>query len=74
MPPRSTPPTEAPTANAATWARLKDLVADALELPPAKRQPFLAVECAHNPDQLRHAEGMLAAATAAADFLEWPAL
>lgn len=58
----------------ATWPRLKELVADALELAPAARDAFLARECQDAPALRNAALAMLAAAAAATEFLETPAI
>ncbi len=61
-------------AGSAHWQRLKDLVADALELPAADRAAFLFAQCREVPGLRTEAEAMLQAAVAAADFLERPVL
>lgn len=58
----------------AQWQRLKELVADALELPIEARTACVAAACAAAPELLASATAMLAAAAAAADFLETPAV
>ena len=66
------PPTD--PADRTPWHRLKELVADALDLPEADRSTFLGERCGALPELRAEAESMLAAAAAAADFLERPVL
>ncbi|MFO1052735.1 MAG: protein kinase [Planctomycetota bacterium] len=63
-----------PRSGRAAWARLKNVVADALELPAGERGDFLAVATADDAELLRAAQQMLAAADAADSFLLAPAL
>ncbi|MEZ5965853.1 MAG: protein kinase [Planctomycetota bacterium] len=55
------------------WQRLKEAVADALELPADRRAAFLDAACA-DASLRRRALAMVEAATRACDFLEEPAL
>ncbi|MBL8752734.1 MAG: serine/threonine protein kinase [Planctomycetes bacterium] len=71
-PPASPRPSPEPAA--ATWSRLKELVADALDLPADERPALLATRCQGWPQLLAQAEAMLTTAGAMADFLERPAL
>ncbi|MCU0864885.1 MAG: serine/threonine-protein kinase [Planctomycetes bacterium] len=66
------PPTE--PADRTPWHRLKEIVADALELPEGDRSTFLGERCGALPELRAEAEAMLTAAAAAADFLERPVL
>ncbi|MBL8731080.1 MAG: serine/threonine protein kinase [Planctomycetes bacterium] len=63
-------PEPPPAAPAEPWTRLKELVADALELSAAERTLLLDTRCHGAPELRREAEAMLAAAVAATDFLE----
>ena len=67
-------PTPAPRPELGRWQRLKDLVADALELPAAERAGFVRAQCGEDPVLQAEAIAMLGAAnSAAADLLESPA-
>ncbi|MCC6784937.1 MAG: serine/threonine protein kinase [Planctomycetes bacterium] len=54
------------------WDRVKDLVADALELEPSQREDYLAAACSDDPELAAEARAMLAAARDAGDFLDTP--
>ena len=56
------------------WARVKDLVADALELAPESREAFLSEQCTGDTQMLEQAKELLGSFGAASDFLEQPAL
>ncbi len=55
-----------------SWDRVKDLVADALELEPSQREAFVAAACSDDPALAAEARAMLAAARDAGDFLDTP--
>ncbi|MCA8953900.1 MAG: tetratricopeptide repeat protein [Planctomycetes bacterium] len=58
----------------ADWQRLKEIVADTLDLPEHERPAFLARACSDDAALRTRAEAMIAAATAAGDFLAGAAL
>ena len=65
-PPAGVPPVD--------WLRMKNLIADALELAAEARSDFVRRSCADSPSLAAPALAMLAAATAAPDFLTNPVL
>ena len=68
---RSSPAGEvADSAN--RWQRVKQMVGDALELPPEERERFVQAACGHDPALLAEVEEMLRACTEAEGFLEQP--
>jgi non-specific serine/threonine protein kinase/serine/threonine-protein kinase len=56
--------------NPERWQQIKDIVADALAVPPPDRAVFLARACAGDPDALAEASSLLAADDPAGAFLE----
>ena len=58
--------------DAATWAKAKDLIGDALELPPAERDDFVAARCS-DPTLLAEIRTVLRIYADDASFLEKPA-
>jgi hypothetical protein len=59
--------------DAATWAKAKDLIGDALELPPAERDDFVAARCS-DPTLLAEIRTVLRIYADDASFLEKPAV
>ena len=57
--------------DATTWARAKDLIGDALELPPAERDSFVAARCP-DPALLAEIRSVLRVYADASSFLERP--
>lgn len=57
--------------DAASWEKVKDLIADALELPSSEREAFLAAHCSDEA-LLREARSLLQGHDEAPDFLEHP--
>ena len=55
------------------WARVKRTVIEALELPEAERNAFIARVCGADDDLHREVESLLASALASADLFETPA-
>lgn len=54
------------------WTRLKELLADALELPAAERLAFAQAQCGDDPDLLKELEDLIAIEENLDDFLQPP--